>query len=126
MLCVVMGVSSFTRTIPLQNIYTSCVVTGVRIRRVYSYMEYIHTCSHRASIRRVYSYMEYIHSVCCHGGESSHWDYSFGEYVYAACSHRGEDSPGIFLYEIYNAVCSHGGELSSPGLFLYAICIRRV
>ena len=57
-LSIVTGVSSLTRTIPIWNEYTPCVATGTRIRRVYSYSEY-------------------IHALCRNGDELSHQDYSF-------------------------------------------------
>ena len=40
--CVVTGVSFLTRTVPLWKIYTPCVATRARIRRVYSHG--IYTC----------------------------------------------------------------------------------
>ena len=123
-LCIVTGVSSLTRTIPLRNVYTPCVATGARIRRVYSYLKYIHAlCIHGGEFsHQDYSFTEYLYfrawllgrgfagyiptrniytSCVVRGGEVFHQDYSFTEYLYAVCSHEGDDSPGTFLYGIY-------------------------
>ena len=115
--------SSLTRTIPLRIIYTPCVVTGARIRRVYSYMEYIYTvCSQWGEDSPGLSYMEYIQAVCSHGvspltriillentympcvvpGEGIRRVYSYMEYIYTVCSHGGEGLSGyIPIWSIY-------------------------
>ena len=106
-LCVETGMSSLTRTIPLRSTYTSCVVTGARIGRIYSYTEYIHT-------------------VCSHGVSS------FTRTIPVRNIYTPFVVTRVMIYRLYsytgyrNAVCSHGGVFSSPGLFLLGICIRRV
>ena len=66
-------------------------------------------------IRRAYSYTEYIYTVCSHGDEFLHQHYSFTEYVNAVCGRglrtRRIRAPGrIYFYAVLfiYAVCSHG------------------
>ena len=80
--CVVTGVSSFTRTIPFRNIHTPCVVM-------------------RARIPRVYSYMECISAVCSQTGEFHHQDYFFREYIYTPCVVTGVRTRRVYSYTEY-------------------------